>query len=136
MTFAKPFKIRKIRTTKPVPLEIDEQSAVVQFCRLKGLMHCAMAQATWTPSWKQINQNKKLGVTKGFPDLCVAINDQQSFNQSYFTLFIELKRVKGGVVSEEQQRWIDHLSYTGAFAKVCKGASEAIAFIDHFLKKN
>lgn len=109
------------------PLEEDEQIAVVRYLELKNLKFTSIPNATYTTSWNQKRKNKAMGVRAGLPDLLVIVKDK--------LLFIEMKRIKGGVVSEEQKEWIDALNLTmGVSARICKGADEAINFINTFLK--
>lgn len=58
---------------------------------------------------------KVTGVSAGVPDLFIPS----------IRMFIEMKRVKGGVVSEEQKDWINYLNSVGYSAIVCKGFEEA-----------
>ena len=51
----------------------------------------------------------------------------------YWGLAIEMKREKGGVVSDEQQAWIDGLNNSGYKAVVCRGYDEAIKTITEYL---
>jgi hypothetical protein len=69
---------------------------------------------------------KASGLSKGFPDLEVFIGNGKS-------LYIEMKRKKGGVVSEEQKKWVDWLNNNGYSAKVCHGADEAIEYVKGFI---
>ena len=69
---------------------------------------------------------KASGLSKGFPDLEVFIGNGKS-------LYIEMKRKKGGVVSEEQKKWITWLNDNGYSAKVCHGADEAIEYVRGFI---
>ena len=46
---------------------------------------------------------------------------------------VEMKRTKGGVVSESQKKWLEILNAHGIEARVCKGAEEAIDFINEYL---
>lgn len=59
------------------------------------------------------------GVSKGVPDLFIPA----------LKLWIEMKDVKGGIVSEEQKDWIDYLRSHGYAAEVAKGHDEAIKII-------
>lgn len=110
------------------PLEDQEQLALVNWLRMKGIRfhhspnggHRHKATA---------GRLKAQGVSAGFPDLIIFPNRGQS------VLFIELKRVKGGRVSDEQRDWIDYLNElfcTGypIQAEVCRGFSEARRFIE------
>ncbi len=51
----------------------------------------------------------------------------------YHGLYIELKRQKGGTVSETQKSWITALAEQGYKAVVCRGADEAIGTIKEYL---
>ena len=114
------------------PLEIDEQHTVVEWLDIRGVkIFSATAQDTFT-SWKGIAKNKKLGVRKGVPDMIICLDEKKTKSGKRILVFIEMKRVKGGRVSEEQQTWIDFLSSVGTNvqARVCKGANEAIDFLE------
>lgn len=65
-------------------------------------------------------RGSKTGIKRGIPDLFLPYNGG---------LFIELKRVKGGRVSEDQERVIKMLRLFGFRAEVCKGAREAVTLI-------
>ena len=51
----------------------------------------------------------------------------------YHGLFIEMKRAKGGTVSEAQNEWITRLIRQGYAVLVCHGADEAICMIREYL---
>ena len=63
---------------------------------------------------------KAQGVKPGVPDLCLPVP-----KGGYHGLYIELKRRKGGRVSEDQAIWIRCLSRLGYRAIVCHGWDEA-----------
>ena len=71
---------------------------------------------------------KKQGVKRGVPDMCLPV-PRGGFNG----LYIELKRVKGGTVSDEQREWIAALNTQGYKAIICHGAEEAIEQIRGYL---
>ena len=48
-------------------------------------------------------------------------------------MFREMKRQKGGVVSEEQKVMIDKLNEVGYYATICKGCDEAVREIKGYL---
>lgn len=58
---------------------------------------------------------KAEGVKPGVPDLFVP----------HWRLWIEMKRTKGGRLSEEQKDWIEYLEGIGYSAIVANGATEA-----------
>jgi hypothetical protein len=115
--------------TLPVPTEDVEQRTFVQWLKLKGIPHWRVPNETYTKSWAQKRKNTALGVSAGVPDLFVAI-------PSVGLLAIEMKRTKGSVTSQAQKDWIATLnSCPGVQAAVCKGAQEAIAFVESYLIK-
>ena len=72
---------------------------------------------------------KAQGVKSGVPDMCLPVARGE-----YHGLYIELKRQKGGTVSEAQKSWITALAEQGYKAVVCKGAEEAIGTIKEYLQ--
>jgi len=96
--------------------ESQEQINFVQWMRLQYPQHWVHA----SPNGGVRNivtaaRLKKEGVSAGFPDLFIPS----------LRLFIEMKRIKGGVVSAEQQEWITYLREHGYRCAVCKGFDEA-----------
>lgn len=67
---------------------------------------------------------KATGVVKGVPDLFVPA----------WTLWIEMKRAKGGVVSPEQKKMIKALESVGYCVLVCRGCEDAKAQIEQHIK--
>ena len=84
------------------PTEYEEQKKLVQYLELKRLKFTAIPNSTWTPSFAQKNKNRAMGLRAGFPDMIIVLPNNQ-------LLFAELKRKKGGVVSNEQNEWIKTL---------------------------
>lgn len=119
------------RTSFPVPLEHDEQAAVVKWCRL-------VARFRWpwlclpdgefaiyaTPNGGERNKIvaarlKAEGVKPGVPDLHVP----------GLRLWVEMKRRKGSVTSDAQKGWHAYLRTIGDTVIVAKGFQEAVAAI-------
>lgn len=107
--------------TLPVPTEEVEQRMVVQYLELKGHKFSHIPNSTFTKSWNVKRRNKEQGVRAGLPDLVCIINDN--------LVWIEMKRTKGGTLSQAQKDWIAALEAAGQTVRVCKGASAAIEFI-------
>jgi hypothetical protein len=63
------------------------------------------------------------GVTAGVPDLFVP----------EWSLWIEMKREKGGVISEPQQDWIEYLERIGHTVIIGRGKEDAIYKIQKFI---
>ena len=105
-----------------IPTEDDEQAVVVEYMQLKNIPHWRTPNETYTKSWKQKAKNKRLGVVPGVPDLFAIVNNQ--------LIAIEMKRTKGSSTSQAQKDWIEKLNACGVKARICKGADEAIEFIE------
>ena len=69
--------------------------------------------------WRDIKTAARLkaeGVVKGVPDLFIP----------EWRFWIEMKRQKGGVASEEQKNWLAYLNSIGYTAIICHGADAAM----------
>lgn len=111
--------------TLPVPTEDIEQERVVRYCDIKRLPRFRVPNETYTKSWAQKRKNKVLGVSPGVPDLFVVANGR--------LIAIEMKRQKGGRLTAPQADWLMELNGAGVEARMCKGADEAIEFIEGVL---
>ena len=104
----------KMRKSTLVPYEEDEQMAFVQWCRVMDLTvhHSGNEIGGSTSAIKaRAVKMKKMGTSKGFPDLLVfiPITGVTGEIDSYQMCAIEMKRRKGGTVSKEQKRWLEIL---------------------------
>ena len=116
------------RTYNPpvIPLEEIEQEHVFLWASMEERAYPELAMLYAIPNGgkraiKTAVALKKQGVKRGVPDMCLPV-PRGGFNG----LYIELKRVKGGTVSDEQREWIAALNTQGYKAIVCHGAEEAI----------
>lgn len=105
-----------------VPTEEVEQRNFVHWLNLKGYKYTAIPNSTFTKSWSQKRKNHDAGLRAGFPDMVVIANNT--------FMCVELKRVKGGTTSTLQKEWHDALRLAGIPVAVCKGALEAIKFVE------
>lgn len=115
------------------PLEKEEQIAFVEYCKAKGIRVVSTQNGFKMPKvgFNHIaysNSLKKMGLSKGFPDLIVFAKNSQSN-----ILFIEMKRQKGGTLQEEQKEWIQWLDENGYTVAVAKGADSAIRILEKYL---
>lgn len=115
------------------PLESDEQITLVHYCKAKRLTYFApmnenkQSFTNRNAAIKIEAKAKAMGKVKGTSDLIVML--------PYKILFIELKRQKGSVTSKEQKQFIEKVClFDYADGRVCKGAKEAIAFIEEYLR--
>jgi len=102
--------------------EYEEQKIVVKYLELIGAKFTAIPNSTYTTSPAQKAMNTAMGLRSGLPDLFIIIKEKP--------FFIEMKRKKGGVLSENQKEWIDKINKTGIKAYVCNGFEEAKEIID------
>lgn len=112
----------------PVPTEAQECAQLVAYLRIKGYKFTHIANETTRGNqakWQGI-RNKRMGTSSGFPDYLVITRKG--------LVAIEMKRLKGSIVSEKQKEWITALNACGVPARICKGYIEAIAFIDEVEK--
>jgi len=68
------------------------------------------------------------GVKPGVPDLMLPVA-----RHGFHGLYIEMKRISGGRVSDEQKFWHAALIGQGYCVVVCEGAVEAMAAINNYL---
>ena len=66
------------------------------------------------------NVLKAMGVQKGFPDFIIWVK-----NKYHGALVIEMKQKNDGIISMEQQDWIDGLIDGGYLALACNGWDDA-----------
>ena len=112
-----------------VPTEREEAKLLVAYMRVRGLhfTHIANETGSGRSAKMQGIRNKQQGMSKGFPDYLVVLPGQ--------LIAIELKRIKGSVTSPEQLEWIERLNAVNVPARICKGANEAIDFIEEMRGK-
>ena len=103
---------------KSVPYESAEQNALVKNLRRKGFFVYAI------PNHK--GQRKDTGAIAGIPDLQVVLRDKK-------VIWIELKRTKGGVVSDDQKFVHEELENLGHTVILGIGAKDALAKLEAHL---
>lgn len=107
------------------PLEASECYTLVEYLNLKKIKFTHIPQETFTKSWGVKMKNKRMGVKKGVPDYIICLPK--------ILLFIEMKRVKGSSVSEEQLEWQKELSkYDNVKSFIAYGFDEAKKIIDKY----
>ena len=123
------------RTYNPpvIPLEEIEQEHVFLWASMEERAYPELAMLYAIPNGgkraiKTAIALKAQGVKSGVPDMCLPVA-----RGGYHGLYIELKRQKGGVVSETQKSWITALNTQGYKAIICHGAEEAIEQIRGYL---
>lgn len=120
-------------TPPTVPLEDAEQRIIFQWAAMETAAHPELGLLYAIPNGgkraiKTAIALKAQGVKSGVPDMCLPVS-----RGGYHGLYIELKRQKGGTVSETQKSWITALAGQGYKAVVCRGAEDAIGTIKNYL---
>lgn len=117
--------------------EAQEQEAVIRWAAMSTGMYPELALLFHIPNGgsrrdaREGAHFKKLGVKAGVPDLFLPVA-----RGAYHGLFIEMKREKGGRVSEDQQGWLLALGNYGYATAVCHGYEEARETIENYLKED
>ena len=114
-------------TILPVPSEDDEENMLAEYCDLRGWKHTHFSNETYTTSWKQKAKMKYLGVSSGVPDHLVIVKRP---HRAPVPVYIEMKRQKGGTLSDTQFKWIDALYEAGQYVAVCESGHKAIIFLE------
>ena len=113
------------------PLEEHEQIDFVNYLEKKGIKFTAIPNNTFTTSWNQKRKNKATGLRPGLPDILMIIPCGDGKKR---IAFVEMKRVSGGVVSEEQKNWILAIKECEETdVEVCRGCKDAIEFVESLL---
>jgi hypothetical protein len=102
--------------TPRIPTEHEEQRELVRWFRqtFGGVRILAIPNGG-ARNIATAGRLKAEGVSAGVPDLFVPA----------WGLWIEMKRIKGGILSVDQKDWIEYLQSVGFRAIVCKGADNA-----------
>lgn len=108
------------------PSEDLECIRFVSWLRLKDLKFSHIPNGMFTNSWRVRKKNKMLGVARGVPDYLI-------ITPRHGVIFVEMKRQRTYKTSAEQKEWIEALTEVGCPAKVCRGFSEAKAFVEEWL---
>ena len=114
-----------------VPTEHQEQAALVrwfdlQYPKLAPLLYAIPNGAN--KGFASAAKFKREGLRAGFPDLGLAVA-----RRGYNGMFVEMKRVKGGTVSDAQDKYLRDLGLQGFYTAVAKGFDEACEQIHWYL---
>lgn len=112
--------------------EYDIQTRVAQYLDTEhpNVLWCASAGGART-SMNEAKRLKAAGYKKGFPDVFV-----YEPRGAFHGLAIELKKEKGGRVSQSQKEWKQALEERGFHAAVAKGYDAAIDVLERYLTED
>jgi len=111
--------MKALKSKIAVPKEHDEQVMFVKWFKL-SFPHIRIAAIPngMRTSIRQAVKAKAEGVSAGFPDLFIP----------HYNIYIEMKRVRGGVVSEDQKSWHRYLEdHCNAKVIIARGCEDAIS---------
>ena len=108
-----------------VQTELHEQQALLHWLRLKKIPYAAIPNGGKRTRW-QAAQAKAEGMVAGAPDLAVILPHG-------VTLWIEMKRRKGGRLSPAQEAFGEMLRSNGHRYRVCRGWEEAKEWIEEVM---
>jgi hypothetical protein len=114
-----------VKAKPDIPVERDEQKALTKYLNAMGVL--------WFHPVNEGKRSKRLaamlraqGLKAGVPDVLI-FTPCTCDGRTYPGVAIELKRRKGGVVSDLQDTWLQNLRACGWLAFVALGADDAIA---------
>ena len=115
--------------------EHDEQVAVVEYIYRRyptalfwATPNGARLSGSASKRARQMNALKAEGLLPGVADLII-FEPRGGFS----CMMLEMKRKRGGVVSDNQFDFLAQAEARGAFTAVANGAEEAIALIDEYM---
>lgn len=118
-----------------VPLEDDEAEVFAGWLMAQQIPHTHIANeiggSTKSARLRAIKA-KRMGQTAGVWDYEIFVPITNIFGDidAYQEIRVELKRIKGSTVSEAQKRWGNIYELSGIPCAVCKGAEDAIKFVE------
>lgn len=116
--------------------ERHEQVLTVRYCQELKIKVNAINPTSYKPI-AMAQRDKAAGLTAGCPDLMLIIPGMYSSKCETKLIFIEMKKKKGGTVSDEQKEWIKALNdCIGVTAYIAKGFDEAKGIIDSYIEVN
>lgn len=129
-----------MRASDIVPLEDEECIVFADWLRANKIPAAHIANESRSSSKNAMIRGaklKKMGQSRGVWDyeVFVPIRGITGAVDCYQQLKIEMKKRKGGTVSPEQKEWKKVYELAGIPCKVCKGADEAIAFVNEYFKQ-
>ena len=123
-----------------LPTERQEQDAVLAWARLMvstgqeprlSLLRCGFEGLRLSMGVRM--QMKRQSISIGWPDLFLSVPSFIHEPHDYYGLYIELKRLKGGIVSVDQRAMHDELEAQSYCVHVCRGADHTIQTIKDYL---
>ena len=105
--------------------EYDECKNLAIYLNAMCFKFAHIPNETRTPHIGTKMKNKAVGVSSGVPDYMIIIPARNIYNRDFADqrdrlIFVEMKRINGGVVSDNQRERLSALDRCGIPCKVCK----------------
>ena len=115
-----------------VPKEAEEQKALFQWVEYQRKKHPDLALLYHISNEGRRNPQraKAEGIKAGVPDLCLPVPRGRNHGA-----YIEMKRRKGGVLTDKQIEWMERLRGQGYAVAVCYGWEEAAKFLLDYMSQ-
>lgn len=118
------------------PTEHAEQVTLFQWAAYAACKYPELEKMFAIPNggyrhYKTAADLKSEGVKSGVPDIMLPAPKGK-----YHGLFVEMKRIKGGKVSDQQAGFIEYLKEQGYKVEICHGFEEAQKAIINYLKED
>lgn len=119
----------------PVPTESEEQKALFLWAAYNSGRHPELKWMYHVPnegkrSVQRGAQMRAEGLKKGVPDVCLPVQ-----RHGHGALYIEMKRVRGGRLTDEQKEWAEGLTRCGNLVRRCNGWEQAVEAIEDYLRE-
>lgn len=124
-----------------IPTEAQEAAVLVAYLRRMDLRfhHSPNETGSSPEARRRAVRVKREGTSAGFPDYVILVPPERTMDGVGRTLYVELKRKRGGTVSPQQREWLSALNSLrsdGIDAVVAHGADEAIEYVGGYLKSS
>lgn len=119
---------RQQRPEPEVPTEYQEQAQVCDWLKARKVYYFAVPNGGSRSSPIEGARLKRIGAKAGVPDL-VIVKPAPKHPEAR-GVALEMKRKKGGRLSDEQAYWLELLTQCGWLTFVAHGADEAIVWLE------
>lgn len=115
---------------KICPSEYEEQKALFIWAQyqIHNYPELALMYHIFNEGKRNPSKAKALGIKSGVPDICLPVARGGKHGA-----YIEMKKLYGGKLTENQEQWINNLIDQGYAVACCKGWQDAAAFIVEYL---
>lgn len=118
------------------PYESKEQIRFVSWLKKRKvrIFTCTLQDAPLGHKYR--NQYKAMGLNGGLADMVICLEEYMTKDEKPHLVFVEMKRIKGGVESVKQKIWRRFINSVNGDVDsvIMKGRNQAVSYIDSMLK--